>query len=277
MSGHDEHNLPDYENGEKVAQQAFLAFTLIAVLIGIVAGGYFFFTRDTSTVDEAADKPSPSASETTTPAGIPSVDPDNPCPEVTVEPNTSPKQFEAVAAKDTAPKNGAAYTIKTTCGDIVVELNSELAPQASANFAFLAKEKFYNDSLCHRLTTQGIFVLQCGDPTATGKGSPGYSFGPIENAPENNVYEPGTLAMARTGNNGESMGSQFFLVYDSSPIPADSAGGYTVFGKITQGLDIVKKVAEGGSVVPGQDGSVTKFSDGKPWRPIAITEVVANG
>jgi peptidyl-prolyl cis-trans isomerase B (cyclophilin B) len=120
--------------------------------------------------------------------------------------------------------------------------------------------------MCHRLTTAGIFVLQCGDPTATpgdennGTGGPGYSYGPVENAPKNDVYPAGTIAMARQGNKGSSMGSQFFLVYKDSPIPHDSAGGYTVMGKIIGGLDVVEKVAAGGTA---QDGTA-------PARAISI-------
>ena len=74
-------------------------------------------------------------------------------------------------------------TVETTCGDIELELLADKAPQTVASFAFLAEEGYWDGSACHRLTTQGIFVLQCGDPTGTGRGNPGYGFG-IENAPE---------------------------------------------------------------------------------------------
>jgi peptidyl-prolyl cis-trans isomerase B (cyclophilin B) len=134
-----------------------------------------------------------------------------------------------------------------TEADIVLELDGESAPQAVANFVTLAQAGYFDGTGCHRLTTSGIFVLQCGDPTMTGQGGPGYNFGPIENAPEDDVYPAGTVAMARVGNDGESMGSQFFLVYEDSTIPADTAGGYTVFGTITSGLDFVRAVADAGT------------------------------
>ncbi|MFD2024223.1 peptidylprolyl isomerase [Promicromonospora aerolata] len=134
-----------------------------------------------------------------------------------------------------------------TEADIVLELDGKSAPQAVASFVTLAQDGYFDGTGCHRLVTEGIFVLQCGDPTFTGSGGPGYSFGPIENAPENDVYPAGTVAMARRGDDAESMGSQFFLVYEESTIPSDTAGGYTVFGTITSGLDFVRAVADAGT------------------------------
>ena len=127
-----------------------------------------------------------------------------------------------------------------------LKLDGHKAPQAVANFVSLANKGFFNGVTCHRLTTEGIYVLQCGDPKGDGTGGPGYSWGPIENAPSDNVYKSGVLAMARQGNNGSSMGSQFFVVYKDSTIPSDSAGGYTVFGSVSN-LTGLKNVFEAGS------------------------------
>lgn len=138
-----------------------------------------------------------------------------------------------------------------------LELDGVLAPQAVANFRSLVETGFYEGISCHRLTTEGIFVLQCGDPVGDGTGGPDYRFGPIENAPVDNLYPAGSLAMARAGNDGASMGSQFFIVYADSTIPADQAGGYTVFGRITEGLDQLIETV----VSPGVDGGL---SDGRP-------------
>lgn len=140
--------------------------------------------------------------------------------------------------------------------NLKIQLDGKNAPQAVANFISLAKKGFYNGVSCHRLTTQGIYVLQCGDPKGDGTGGPGYSWGPIENAPADNVYKTGVLAMARQGGNGSSMGSQFFIVYKDSTIPSDSAGGYTVFGKIANGMSVIDGIAAAGTA----DGS----GDGKP-------------
>lgn len=143
-----------------------------------------------------------------------------------------------------------------------VTLDGAAAPQAVSNFLSLANKNFYTDVSCHRLTTAGIFVLQCGDPNGDGTGGPGYSFGPIENAPAEDLYKEGYLAMARRGGDGSSMGSQFFIVYADSTIPSDDAGGYTVFGKITKGLSGLDSAIKAGT----EDGS----GDGKPAQEIKL-------
>jgi peptidyl-prolyl cis-trans isomerase B (cyclophilin B) len=175
------------------------------------------------------------------------------------------------AAPTTAPDPSVAEgrtwtsTLTTSAGNITVELDGAAAPQAVASFVTLAQAGFFDATACHRLTTAGIFVLQCGDPTGTGGGGPGFTFGPIENAPANDFYPAGTIAMARRGNDGASMGSQFFLVYQDSTIPSDAAGGYTVLGRITSGLDVVQAVADAG-VAGGA-------SDGAPATPVTIEGV----
>lgn len=156
-------------------------------------------------------------------------------------------------------------SMKLNGSDLKFELSGDLAPQAVANFVSLAKDGFYENVSCHRLTTAGIFVLQCGDPNGDGTGGPGYSFGPIENAPADDVYKEGVIAMARKGGDGSSMGSQFFIVYQDSQIPSDIAGGYTILGKVTSGLDAVKKIAEQGVA----DGS----NDGSPLEPVLMSGI----
>lgn len=157
-------------------------------------------------------------------------------------------------------------TLETTCGDIVVELDAAAAPQTVASFQFLAEQGYWEDSPCHRLTTAGIYVLQCGDPTGTGQGNPGYGYG-IENAPAEGFYPPGTLAMARTMD-PDSNGGQFFVVYEETRLPTDG-GGYSVFGRVTEGLDIVEQIA--GLGVEGGEG------DGAPAQPISILSVGMEG
>ncbi|WP_062073047.1 peptidylprolyl isomerase [Demequina sediminicola] len=156
-------------------------------------------------------------------------------------------------------------TLDTNLGEIVLELDGANAPQATASFVALAEDDFFNNTQCHRLTTENIYVLQCGDPSATGQGGPAYSYGPIENAPSDDLYPAGTLAMARVGNDAESMGSQFFIVYDDSTIPSDAAGGYTIFGQVTQGLSIVEDVASA--------GTITGEPDGPPAQSVIVNEV----
>lgn len=148
---------------------------------------------------------------------------------------------------------------------IEFELYGDKAPKAVANFVTLAKKGFFNTTGCHRLTTENIYVLQCGDPAGDGTGGPGYNFGPVENAPSDNVYAGGVIAMARSANAANSMGSQFFIVYGSSFIPADSAGGYTVIGKVTKNLNSIRELAKLGTA----DGK----SDGRPKNPIQLAAV----
>lgn len=149
---------------------------------------------------------------------------------------------------------------------VSLELDGVAAPQAVASFISLAQEGYFDNTSCHRLVTAGIFVLQCGDPTGTGTGGPDYRFGPVENAPADDIYPVGTLAMARVGGDGNSMGSQFFIVYDQSFIPSDNAGGYTVFGQVTSGLDQLTVDVVGQGVQGG-------VADGTPVANATISTI----
>ncbi len=180
-------------------------------------------------------------------------------------PPTTPQTSGDVPDPSVAEDRTWTSTMTTSVGDITLELFGDAAPQAVASFVTLAQKGFFDGISCHRLTTGGIYVLQCGDPNGDGTGGPGYSFGPIENAPADNVYPAGTLAMARRPGDGASMGSQFFLVYQDSTIQSDAAGGYTVFGRITHGLDVVQAVADA-----GVEGGA---SDGRPATPVTIEGV----
>lgn len=208
------------------------------VVAGVVVGALVLGTGVVAALALTRDDASPSATATT------------PAPTATALPARTGNGGvlpEAALAEDRTWSG----TLTTTAGDVEIELDGAAAPQAVANFVTLAQEGYFDDTQCHRLVTSGIHVLQCGDPTATGSGGPGYAWGPIENAPADDVYPAGTIAMARVGGDGESMGSQFFLVYEESQIPSDAAGGYTVFGRITSGLDVVQAIADAG---PGADG-----------------------
>jgi peptidyl-prolyl cis-trans isomerase B (cyclophilin B) len=232
----------------KRRRQQVIAGSVVGVLV--VAGGVAAAIGLTGGDDPTASA-SPSSS-TTSPASTAS---------------TEARTGNGGVLPDIALAENRTWTgsITTDQGDIGIELEGDVAPQAVANFVTLAQEGYFDDTSCHRLVTSGIYVLQCGDPTATGTGGPGYSWGPIENAPADDVYPAGTIAMARQGNNGESMGSQFFLVYEDSTIPSDTAGGYTVFGRITSGLDVVQAIADAG--VSGG------ASDGAPLTPVTIEGV----
>jgi peptidyl-prolyl cis-trans isomerase B (cyclophilin B) len=152
-------------------------------------------------------------------------------------------------------------TLTTNRGDIVFEMDSAQAPCTANNFRSLAHFKYFADTPCHRLTTEGISVLQCGSPDGSGNGGPGYSFAD-ENL-EGATYERGTVAMANSGPG--TNGSQFFLVYEDSSLPPN----FTPFGTITAGLDVLEEVADAGSDEANGAG------DGMPNLPIQIQEVRA--
>lgn len=173
--------------------------------------------------------------------------------------SASPEPTEpAVSAPDPTLSEFRTWTGVMTINEgieLQYELDGLAAPQAVASFVSLVEGGFYEGLSCHRLTTDGIFVLQCGDPNGDGSGGPDYRFGPIENPPLDDVYSTGVIAMARQGGDGSSMGSQFFIVYDESTIPSDAAGGYTVMGRVTSGLDaLITDVVEAGVDGGGADG-----------------------
>lgn len=172
---------------------------------------------------------------------------------------------EASAAPDPSLSENRTWTGSMSVAGVPVgfELDGTAAPQAVASTVSLAQSSFYENTTCHRITTAGSFVLQCGDPNGDGTGGPGYSYGPIENAPVDNFYPAGTIAMARSGNDGNSMGSQFFIVYQDSPIPPDQAGGYTVIGHVTSGLEQLNAEVTSKGTPNG--------TDGPPAIPVTIT------
>jgi len=145
------------------------------------------------------------------------------------------KQWSQPPAMSIDQNKSYKATIKTNMGDIEVELLPKDAPTAVNNFVFLAKEGFYDGVKFHRVIKG--FMVQTGDPTATGTGGPGYRFrDELEKAPRGG-YKKGTLAMANAGPN--TNGSQFFIMDADNPLPPN----YVVFGNVTKGQDVVNKIA----------------------------------
>jgi peptidyl-prolyl cis-trans isomerase B (cyclophilin B) len=139
-------------------------------------------------------------------------------------------------------------TITTNTGEIGATLDADRTPCTVNSFVSLATQGYFDGTICHRLTTEGIFVLQCGDPTGSGMGGPGYAFKDELDGTE--TYGPGTLAMANAGPN--TNGSQFFIVYGDSVLDPD----FTVFGTVdAAGLKVVKDIADKGT---GPDGVAPK-------------------
>jgi len=165
------------------------------------------------------------------------------------------------------PHVDKTFTLKTNCGEIEISADGVSAPLTVISMTYLANRGYFDNSPCHRLTTQGIFVLQCGDPTASGKGGPSW-YVPDENLPTGtgNIYPAGSVAMANAGPN--TSGSQFFIVYqDNSRF---LGANYTLWGKVTKGLDIVKTIAALGS------NNSRSIGDGAPNQAITIERARAN-
>ena len=221
-------------------RKARMRNSVIASVLGVVlVGSLALYTSGVLRGDDKAD-----ASSQPTPSAAPSKAPD-PC-----EKPAAGKVKTATWKKEPAVTidKSAKYTMKlaTTCGDLDLALKASAAPHTVNSFDFLAGKGFFDHTKCHRLTTQGIYVLQCGDPTGSGSGGPGYTI-PDENLKDkslkSNVYPAGTVAMANTGK-AHTGGSQFFLVYQDSQLPPS----YTPFGTVSEsGMKVLKKIAAAGA------------------------------
>ena len=184
------------------------------------------------------------------------------------------RDVRAPATEDVAASGAVPAQITTSAGVIGVDLDRAAAPCTVNSFVSLAEQGYFDGTPCHRLVTSpGLQVLQCGDPTGTGTGGPGYGFD--TEYPENLyssgdaqlrqpvIYPRGTVAMANTGRPG-SNGSQFFLVYEDSQLPPT----YTVFGTVDEaGLAVIEEVA-----AEGDDGSMAA-GGGAPNRAVQIESV----
>jgi len=157
------------------------------------------------------------------------------------------------------------WTITTNEGPLVISLDRALAPCAVNSFVSLAEQKYFDDTSCHRLADQTIYILQCGDPTGSGSGTPGYAF--ADEVTPQTTYPAGTIAMANSGPN--SNGSQFFFVFQDSQLSPD----YTVFGTFdVEGQALLSRIA-----VEGHDGRYENGASGKPYNPAHIVSVTEGG
>jgi peptidyl-prolyl cis-trans isomerase B (cyclophilin B) len=246
---------------ERRAQQArrrrqVAVITAVAVVVVVVVGVVVF-----STIGRGSSAPADAAAPAA-PTPLPAeVSCSYPSEGDAAKPNQPPKT-------DGITTQGTAHVALTTsAGPIGLTLDPSKAPCAVNSFLSLASQKYFDGTPCHRLTTgEGLKVLQCGDPSGSGQGGPGYTITdepPTGLAPASGgavVYPRGTLAMAKTSapNSG---GSQFFLVYADSTLPPE----YTVFGTIDDpGLATLDAIANGGSDNSNGQG------DGKPTTPVTI-------
>ena len=238
---------------------SFVALACL-IAIGTGTGAYFLLsTGGTSASTGAAAKPKASASPASSAVTvIPAAD--EPATHCTY--TASPPAARNVGFPPAAPASKATYraTIVTNRGDIVIDLLNAKATCTVNSFVYLASKKYFNNTHCHRLTTSSIYVLQCGDPTGTGNGGPGYKF-----ASENLSgarYTAGTVAMTNAGPG--TNGSQFFLVYRNS---LSLHPDYTPFGTVVKGLGIIQNVAKAGTDNANGPG------DGHPKEKVVIERV----
>lgn len=235
--------------------------TLACLLVaGLGVGGFFLFGGGPAHNPAAASPSSPATTPSASPtpsAAAPVAEPAHTCAY-----NVSGTASRKVALPPKHPDFRAHYqaTIHTNRGNIVINLRNSKATCTVNSFVSLAKQKYFSQTSCHRLTTSGIFVLQCGDPTDTGKGGPGYQFSDENLAGAK--YPAGTVAMANSGAN--TNGSQFFLVYQNTP---GLQPNYTPFGTIVSGLKIVQNVAKAGS------DNANGAGDGHPKEKVVIKSV----
>lgn len=188
-------------------------------------------------------------------------------PSASATPSATPAATNAENIPKPETAAGKTFTGELTLnrGTLGVELDGTKAPQAAAVFKSLADQNFYNGLSCHRLTTAETFgVLQCGSKAGDGSSDPAFTWGPLENTPPDNSYPAGTIAVARSSGNAYGNGTQFFIVYKDTVIPADAAGGYSVVGRVTSGLDVVTGIAAAG-IKPGANAT-----DGAPVEPVTI-------
>lgn len=237
----------------------------VVCVLGLIGGLTAVFATGGTTAaakkPKAAASPSASASASATASATAVAEPATHCTYTTSGVAPAAKK---VSVPPTAPNYKAAYTaaIHTNVGTIDINLLNSKATCTVNSFAHLASAGYFNNSQCHRVVNSGgLYVLQCGDPTAKattkltcstaanapGTGGPGYEFA-SENLPtaasssSSVTYKAGTVAMANSGSS-DTNGSQFFLVFKNSTLGPD----YTPFGTITSGLDILQKVANAGT------------------------------
>ncbi|AYF99123.1 peptidylprolyl isomerase [Protaetiibacter intestinalis] len=179
-----------------------------------------------------------------------------------------------IGAPDSSLAEGRTWTGQLVLNDTVtldIALDGALAPQAVSGWIADYQDGYFPGKTCHRMANSETFsFIQCGSLDGTGAGDPDFSYGPIENAPADNIYLAGTIAMARAGGDAYSQGHQFFIITADTTLPADTAGGYTVVGQVTGGLDqLIQQITSAG-IDPdtvGTDGT------GSPAIPTTITSL----
>ncbi|HIW95496.1 MAG TPA: peptidylprolyl isomerase [Candidatus Corynebacterium gallistercoris] len=263
-----EHALKSRERKAKAAPLGVVAATL-AVLVLLVGGIWFAATyQSDDSSDDVAQNDAATSEQNIEPAALPSGPSEAYEDTVSceyVEEGEPSKPVDAPAGEDITTSGTRTVTLTTNSGDVKLELDNSKSPCTTNSFEHLAKEGFYNDTICHRsVKSDSMTILQCGDPTGSGTGGPGYTF--ADEYPTNGVdadqveqpvtYPRGTLAMANSGAN--TNGSQFFLVTQDTQLPPK----YNIFGTITDSglktLDTILDKAPEGDSKPEEEVKITK-------------------
>lgn len=253
----------------------WITLTAVAVLLIGAGGGALYLYASSSPVAEVAGGVAGGVTRSSAPPPSPTpiprvtgplAGPSHParpsgaaCTYSPADPGTGDTRVVDPPPSTATVSGDVTVSIKTGLGVLTLQLLADRAPCTVNSFVYLARQDYFTDTECHRLTTDGLFVLQCGDPSGTGTGSPGYQFGE-ENLPViGPAYPRGTVAMANAGPG--TNGGQFFLVYKNSDIPPD----YPVFGTVVSGMDLLDRIAAAGT----DNGT----SDGHPKQAVHIDEV----
>ncbi|GAB3591149.1 Putative bifunctional phosphatase/peptidyl-prolyl cis-trans isomerase [Corynebacterium faecale] len=263
-----EKELKSRDRKEKTKPMTVVAASLAVILL-VVGGIWYAATQggedEAITADDSTEitTPAESSYETLAISRTTALDDTVSC--TYEEAGDASREVSNPATEDVSATGTVTVNLSTNQGEIGMELDRSVSPCTVNAIEHFAAEGYYDDVVCHRLTTSGIFVLQCGDPSGTGAGGPGFQFAneyPTDEAADADlntpvIYERGTIAMANAGQG--TNGSQFFLNYEDSPLPPV----YTYFGQITdEGLETLDAIAE-----QGVEGGA---SDGAPAEEVLI-------
>ncbi len=236
---------------------AVVAVVSVLVLLLVGAGALLLRTLASRGDSDSVASTSTGSGQAPAPAPAPGTVTVGPC---SYEPDGAPvRPVQPPGEADLATSGAYEVELATSVGRVAFTADAASVPCALTSLRSLARQGYYDSSPCHRLTTAGIRVLQCGDPSGTGSGGPGYRY--ADEALAGATYGAGTVALANSGPG--TNGSQFFLVYEDSELPPD----YTPVGRITEGLEVLRRVAAAGSDDSNGPG------DGRPRTTVLLQRV----
>jgi cyclophilin family peptidyl-prolyl cis-trans isomerase len=224
-------------------EKPVVAIALVSFVI--ILGVSFLFTM----TKKSDNKPTSSAKKNE------SVSPTKGAPQLSAPQPTADPDIQVSVQID--PNKTYTAVLKTTEGDITIQFNARQTPLTVHNFVTLARKDFYDNTIFHRVIKG--FMIQGGDPTGTGRGGPGYRF---VDEPFEGEYTKGTVAMANAG--PDTNGSQFFIMHGDVDLPKN----YTIFGAVTEGIEVVDKIAS--APVTGSESG----ENSKPVTPAKILDVI---